>query len=118
MKRASNILFFICSLLFICHQYFQKVAGINVYLADSYLDPLLSMPIILHLINIERNWLQQKARLSIKESFCYSLLMIIAGEFIFPAVSTQFTFDFLDIMLYPAGTALYIISEKMIVART
>jgi hypothetical protein len=116
MKHLPNILFTICALVFATHQYLQKIASIGISLADSYLDPLLAMPLILHLINIERQWLFKQARLSRKEICGYYILIIFISEIVFSHFSAKFTFDIIDMLLYAVGAILYIIVDELAAA--
>ena len=112
MKWIPNILFGICATLFLIHQYLQKYLSVTMTMADSYLAPLLALPIILHLLNLERKWLVKKRPLSKNEMWGYCILIVIIGEIIFPLISSNFTYDVLDIIFYCTGTVLYLFSVK------
>lgn len=113
MKRIPDILFVICTTLFLIHQYLQKYLGIGVKVADSYLDPLLAMPILLHLVNLERKWITKKKPLSDGEMWGYCLLVAMIAEVIFPLITPNFTYDLLDIVLYLTGTIIYLFTVKL-----
>ncbi|MFK8056178.1 MAG: hypothetical protein AB8F78_08690 [Saprospiraceae bacterium] len=42
---------------FVGHQFIQKILGWSIPFVDSYLDPFLSIPLLLGLAAAERNWL-------------------------------------------------------------
>jgi hypothetical protein len=112
MKRFQNFLFVFAVSFFLIHQYLQKFLGIKILIVDSYLDPLLAMPILLHLVNLERKWLFKKDVLSQSQMWGYCCLLTIAGEVIFPKINLEFTYDLWDIVPYSVGTLLYIAASK------
>ena len=112
MKWIPDLLFIVCVTLFLIHQYWEKYLGMTVRAADSYLDPLLAMPIILHLVDQERTWFLKKEALTNGEMWGYCVLVVIAGEVIFPLINSNFTCDFLDIILYFAGTVAYLLAVR------
>ncbi|TYR37502.1 hypothetical protein FXV77_05720 [Sphingobacterium phlebotomi] len=93
--QKSVILFTICAFLFILHQYLQKIAGISLPLVDSYLDPLLCMPILLHLIVWERKLFHRRTEytLSLSHIVGYILLVSILCEIVFPLWNEKMTAD-------------------------
>ncbi|MGO1815942.1 MAG: hypothetical protein ACTHZ1_03355, partial [Sphingobacterium sp.] len=108
-QQKSSILFIVCSLLFVLHQILQKVVGLSFPLADNYLDPLLCMPIVLHLIVLERRFLRNRPGYTLPRShiFGYFLLISIISELIFPIWSEQMTSDIWDVICYAFGALVY-----------
>src|SRR5690606_27894965 len=108
--QKSAILFTICAFLFILHQYLQKIAGISLPLVDSYLDPLLCMPILMHLIVWERKLLHRWRihTLPLLHIAGYFLLISILCEIVFPIWNQNMTADPWDIAFYALGGFIYI----------
>ncbi len=110
MKVLKSPVFIICSLLFIIHQWMQKLMDIHFSLFDRYLDNLLAMPIILTLLMIERRYLlgrNQSFRLSALEIIIATIVIILAAEVIFPILSRNFTTDWWDLFFYSAGSVIF-----------
>jgi hypothetical protein len=93
--------------LFILHQLLQKVWLISIPLADHYLDPLLCMPLLLGIWQWEKKLLFQH-RVSAAEVWMLTALLSLVFEIVFPALSPKFTSDWRDILLYFAGTTLFL----------
>ena len=110
MGQKSAILFTICAFLFIFHQYLQKIASISLSLVDSYLDPLLCMPILLHLIVWERKLFHRRAEytLSLSHIVGYVLLVSILCEIVLPLWNEKMTADPWDIACYALGGFIYV----------
>lgn len=110
LGQKSAILFTICAFLFILHQYLQKIAGISLSLVDSYLDPLLCMPILLHLIVLERKLFHRRTEytLSLAHIVGYVLLVSILCEIVFPLWNEKMTADPWDIACYAMGGFIYV----------
>lgn len=97
-------------LLFSMHQIMQKVLGINMLLLDSFLDPLLFMPILLHLMLWERRFLFGKGShyiLSRQRIVCIWLFVSVLCELLFPYWSDRFTMDYWDVLCYGIGALLF-----------
>lgn len=92
------------------HQLTQKGLHLSLPLLDNYLDPLLCMPILLHLRRWEKNLggpSDAFPALPNWEIFLWFVLTAILAEIIFPALSKRFTGDSLDAVAYAAGSLLY-----------
>lgn len=99
-------------LLFIAllHQVVQKILRINIKVVDSFLDPLLLMPILLHLILWERRFLFGEGgryTLSWKQLILILTFVSILCEFFFPNWSDRFTRDYWDVLCYTIGTLFF-----------
>ncbi|QEH42067.1 hypothetical protein [Chitinophaga sp. XS-30] len=110
MKPFFSIPFLLMLLVFLLHQLSQKVLGIRIPFADNYLDPFLFVPIMLHchaaerrLINRLRYGAGPACRLSRERIVAGTLLAIAVGEWLFPALDSRFTADWLDVPAYVAG---------------
>jgi hypothetical protein len=104
-----QLLFTACLALFIAHQLLQKVLNISLPYVDSYLDPLLCMPILLYLLLIERSyfWKQKVTSLSSATIIAATVFIIVISEIFFPLYTTAFVFDEIDIALYFLGAGFY-----------
>jgi len=98
-----------CVAIFIVHQLLQKVFNISLPYIDSYLDPLLCMPILLYLLLIERKyfWKQKVTSLSWATIVAASVFIIVIAEILFPIWNAAFVFDTIDIVLYCLGAAFF-----------
>lgn len=107
-------LFISCSVVFLVHQYMQKVMHAPIPLLDSYLDPVLFIPITLHLVTLERRWMLgiPGYKLSMLQIAGYFVLISVIGEIVFPYYSKHFTADILDVVGYFAGAALYAVVTR------
>lgn len=110
MKLLRRPVFLICCTIFIIHQIMQKVLDITYSYADSYLDSLLAMPIILSLLVVERQYLFKKGEgylLTLQEVIIATLFVAFVAEVIFPVLSEKFTGDWLDLLFYGLGSVLF-----------
>jgi hypothetical protein len=89
--------------------------NIHYGLLDRYLDNLLAMPIILHLLKAEKIWLFKKVntyQLTPLEILMTTVYVAIVTELIFPVLSENFTSDWADVFFYFAGSLIYYLSNK------
>lgn len=99
--------FFISFILFIIHQWNQKVMGLHWSLIDNHLDPLLCMPICLGIFEWQYkgffpngiNWLT---------AMLFTLILSIIFEIGFSAWHPGFTADPIDFILYFLGSQIYL----------
>lgn len=107
--RLDDCLFVLSTILFLAHQLLQKVLYVKLKMADSFLDPLVFMPICLYLLTRERRWFLKEPnyQLPIVHILCYVFLMILVSEIVFPALSDKFTADPLDALCFLAGAILF-----------
>lgn len=110
MSILKSPVFIICCVLFLLHQLLQKVFNIAMPLIDQYADVLLAMPIILTLLVLERRLLFRRGnnyRLTILEVVIATLFVAFVSEVLFPAFSDSFTGDWLDVLFFAIGAAVY-----------
>lgn len=96
--------------LVLIHQIVQKVLDINIPLIDSFLDPILFMPILLHLILWERRYLFGKGPgyvLSWSQMLMVLIFVSILCEYFFPQWNDKFTMDYWDIVCYAIGAFIF-----------
>lgn len=98
--------------LFLLHQLGQKVLGLSLPLVDSYLDPLLSMPLLLYGLEWERKRLWGRPKLNTITLLGLTAVLALLFEYLFPYLHDGFTFDHIDIALYFIGTAVYIMVRR------
>lgn len=109
-KLLYSPVFIICCILFVGHQLMQQVFEIRIPLADNYLDNLLATPILLTLLVVERRMFfgyGSQYVLSVLEVIIATLFIAIVGEFLFPYLANEFTFDWLDFLFYFLGSGIF-----------
>lgn len=92
------------------HQVLQKIFSFNILVIDSYLDPFLFMPILLHLILFERRYIFGKGasyRLPWYQILTIILFVSIVSELLFPRWSAEFTADYIDVIVYFIGGIVF-----------
>jgi hypothetical protein len=109
-KHLKQPLFLASLCLFLSHQVLQKMLLVRLSWADAYLDPLLAMPLLLPLLQWERSVINPKRVSSLTPVHCWLVTLYVAfvSEWIFPFFSANFTTDPLDVILFFAGTGLYV----------
>lgn len=110
LKQIFRPWFIIALFLFVAHQIAQKLLNINLPILDSYLDPILLMPLLLHALLWERRLLfgfDDQHILSKKYIFLVWIIVSILAEFIFPSWNKGFTKDPIDILLYLIGSLIF-----------
>lgn len=96
--------------IFLTHQILQKGLGINIQFIDSYLDPLLFLPILLHLVLWERRvlfGLDSLHVLSWQGILTITALVSVLAEYFFPLWSANFTRDYWDVLCYFIGGVFF-----------
>src|SRR5690606_889639 len=102
--------FLVALALAIAHQVLQKILQVSIPFVDSYLDPLLFLPILLHLILLERRYLFGKGPsyiLSWSQMFAVFVLISVVCEVLFPRWSSSFIADYKDVICYLIGGILF-----------
>ncbi len=98
-------------IIFISHQILQKGFEIEIEWIDNYLDPLLFSPLILFLYNLELNYIQYKNKpwppLSNNQIIASTLIFCVFSELVLPKLSSNFTYDLLDILAIIAGSIYF-----------
>ena len=92
------------------HQVLQKILGINMRLVDSFLDPLLFLPILLQLILLERRFVFGKGApyvLSWFQILTVTVLVSVVCELLFPRWNPAFTADYIDVICYLLGGVIF-----------
>lgn len=108
-----QLLFVLAVVLFLIHQFLQKILNVPIPVVDNYLDPLLMMPILLTCVDWERRVLFKKPSLSIFEIILWTMVISVMTEYFFPRWSHRFTQDGKDVLCYLTGSACYFLSKQM-----
>lgn len=112
-KPLFSPVFIVCCCLFVAHQLVEKQFEIRFAFADNYLDNLLAIPILLTLLLVERRTLFRRGtnyRMTAAETMVATLFIAAVGEWLFPLLSDDFTFDWMDFFWYGVGAVLFHIS--------
>ncbi len=112
LRRKSDILFILCLLIFLVHQFIERIVKVEVAVLDNYLDPLLAMPIILHLITLERRILTRNPgyRMPLVHIILYFIIVSVIVEIVFPMFNPKLIGDPIDVVLYAIGSGFYIMA--------
>lgn len=109
-----RIVYFLCATLFVVHQLLQKVLAVNVPFVDDFLDSFLLLPLVLHIILMERYWLFGiKEPLSIYTIVAFFILISIVSEIVFPWLSPRFTADAWDVLAFALGGIVYYLMQRV-----
>lgn len=112
LNKIGTPWFIIVVVIAIAHQLFEKVLDIHFAFIDSFIDPLLLMPILLHLLLWEKRILFKRGAqfvFSTLQLFLYFVLVSLIAEYFFPIWDTGFTSDIWDIVCYGIGTLIFAI---------
>ena len=110
MDVLRSPVFIICLVLFLLHQFLQKILSISLPFPDSYLDNIVAMPIILTLLLAERRWLFKKGsnyQIPVIDTVVATLYIIFISEVFFPLLSQKFTADWKDLLFYALGSFVF-----------
>lgn len=110
LRHFLNPHFLVLSAVFLLHQIVERVLGWHHPWADSYLDPLLFMPILFHSIHWERRHIWKRGeRYTIPdyELFVWWIAVSIITEYYFPKWQPAFVSDALDVLCYGIGTLYF-----------
>lgn len=110
IKPLYSPVFVVCCITFVIHQLTEKHFRIAVPAADNYLDNFLATPILLTLLMVERRILFGRGHLytlASGEVVLATLIISVVGEWLFPLLSSNFTFDWLDFLFYTLGSCLF-----------
>lgn len=102
--------FLIALSIAVLHQVLQKILNIQIQVVNSYLDPLLFLPILLQLMLFERRYLFEKDAQYVFS--WYQILMVVfvvsmVCEVLFPLWNPAFTADYIDAICYLIGGVIF-----------
>ena len=93
--------------LLVAHQVLERVLDVRIPLLDNYLDPLLSVPLLVGALQAERRWLlgdRPEARLHVAQLVGLTLAIAVVGEEVFPRLDAlRQTRDVWDYLAYGLG---------------
>lgn len=108
--------YLIAAVLFSLHQLSQKLLGVALPLVDSYLDPFLSIPLLLGLACAEQRWLlgrRADESFTAVEVTAMTMALAVLFEEGFPRIDpAQQTRDTWDYVAYGAGAVVYYCSVR------
>lgn len=110
MKTLNNPFFWALALLFVFHQFSQKILGWSLTFLDHYLDTFLLAPLLLTGLLAEWRDLYQLGNqytfpLPVVGLLC--LVLLITSELVFPALSQAFTPDKYDALSIILGSIVF-----------
>lgn len=103
---VSNPLFILFAGLFALHYFLQNI-GVNIPVADAYLDDLLCMPVVLSIALAGMRLFYKTGKLSASQIIFTVVYCSVLFELVLPLLSDRYTGDFLDIVLYGAGALFF-----------
>lgn len=118
MRIFKNKVWISCVLLLGLHQLWERVLHVKIEFLDNYLDPFLSIPILLGLILQERLYVLKRYFNQVQtntyqllplEIVVSTLLFAIVFEEAFSYLSDQFFRDIWDYPAYFAGALIFYI---------
>ncbi len=113
-QRYINTLFVFCSVLFILHQYLERIAKVKISALDNYLDPLLMMPILLWLVAFERRILLRPSAYSLPAMHIVGFVILVSllAELVFPIFTDELIADPWDVCFYIIGGYSYALAQE------
>jgi len=105
----------IVAVLFLLHQFVQKILFLPVPFIDSYFDPFAAAVLGLFVLKMERKYLWKRKRVHFKwyEVFIIVILLALISEQLFPRLSEEFTSDLLDgVSIALGGIYFYYLLNK------
>lgn len=100
-----------CAALFVVHQVAQAWLGQTAWLIDGYLDPVLSIPLLLTLGEVEQRWLLRTRDwrgYSAVEVAAMTTALALVFEYVFPRLDpARQTYDPWDFVAYALGGGIY-----------
>ena len=95
--------------VFVFHQFFERILNSSLGVLDSFLDPLLCFPILLPILEFEwKRYYPVRGQLSLSELSMLTLIFAALFEFGFPRINPNFVFDWLDFPCYLLGFLFYV----------
>ncbi len=110
MMKAIPKLWWVVFSLFLIHQITEKIFDFHIAFFDSFLDPFLSIPIILGIHLTERRLIFERNinfKLPLFEVLVITIFLSLVFEFIFPKYFEGFYSDPLDFVSYGLGTLFF-----------
>lgn len=113
MKVLLHPLFLVSTGIFLVHLVMERVLQLNTGIAGRYLDNLLCMPIVLSFFLAERKWLHGSSyELPTVLVLVATIYIAAVSELLFPAISSSFTADWLDVIFYALGSVVFLFVRR------
>jgi hypothetical protein len=112
-KTSLPLSWWIFLLFLLSHQLTQYGLGWKLPLLDNYLDPLLTMPLLLGLIQLERRLFFNQPRLSVIEIAVITVALSVLFEEVFPRWQPDFIRDWWDYLMYGLGSFFFMVGRKV-----
>ena len=110
MLNYLSTFWWACFLLFLMHQFIEKILNWHISIFDNYLDPLLSMPIILGIHLAERQYFfreNKDFKLPVFTILIICTFLAIIFEEGFPKIKNGFVNDPIDYLCYGTGAFVF-----------
>jgi hypothetical protein len=98
-----HVSFLVPAFLFIIHQIFQKLIGVEIPLVDFYIDPFCFSALTIPIYVWERKILFHQSGISKLEMSILLTFLILFSEVVLPYFSSQFVADLLDVLMILLG---------------
>jgi hypothetical protein len=105
--NVNAVILITCALLLAIHQLLQHVLLINYTLLDHYLDPLLSVLVVISILSIDLRSRCGFSGFSLIELIGLTICLSIKFEIVFPYFSSHFIYDPYDFLVYILGGLCY-----------
>ncbi|MFT4544872.1 MAG: hypothetical protein ACI9CU_001102 [Polaribacter sp.] len=106
-KTFINPVFLVCLFLASFNQVLEKVLGIFIPIAHSYLDDFLCFPIVLTLGLAAYRWHNPQYKLTAWHIWPVVLFYALYFEWYLPQTSAAYTSDILDVLMYVLGALVF-----------
>ena len=93
------------AVLFLLHQFAQKILALHIPFIDSYFDPFAAAVLGLFVLQMEGKYLWKKKQFSFKwyDILVITIVLALVSEQLFPLLSEEFTSDPLDYVAFALG---------------
>jgi len=92
-------------IVFLLHQFVQKILEFPLPFLDSYFDPFAAAVLGSFVLRMERKYLWKRKQLSFQwyETLVITIVLALISEQLFPLLSEDFTSDLLDYVAFAIG---------------
>lgn len=112
--RNIYLLFFIAVTMFLLNLLLLKLPVQLPEFFSSYFNDLLCMPVVLSicLFIIQKIFREEEIRISLFSAFSLAVLYSVYFEIYLPEVTTRYTADVVDIVMYFTGALIFWLVQK------
>ncbi len=108
MKKSGTYIWVFMVILFISNQFIERVLHIYINFMFSYFDDLLAVPILVGTYQLLIQQLKKDYSVSVYMPIVAAIMLTIQFEIIMPQISSRYTSDVIDILMYCIGAILFI----------